>query len=185
MVKLILCRHGQDEDNASSKLNGHRNTPLTILGQSQARTVADKLRSNSQKIDAVLTSPLQRASHTAARIAEALGLPLHTNDLLIERDFGVLSSRLLSDIPTFSKSLLKTEKVTYFIDSYGAETFDELYVRATKLVSFVERAYCGKEAVVLVCHGDIGKMIAAVRRQISWEEALHAPFIDNTGIVEL
>lgn len=31
-LNLYLARHGQDEDNARSILNGRRDTPLTLLG---------------------------------------------------------------------------------------------------------------------------------------------------------
>ena len=44
MGKIVLVRHGQDEDNAKRILNGRRNAPLTTLGVTQAYDLTDKLR---------------------------------------------------------------------------------------------------------------------------------------------
>ena len=42
MLNIYLTRHGQDEDNAKSILNGRRNMPLTDKGIKQAKEVAQK-----------------------------------------------------------------------------------------------------------------------------------------------
>lgn len=184
MAHLLLCRHGQDEDNAAGLLNGHRDRPLTALGLEQASTVAKKIHSSVPNLDVVLCSPLQRAKCTAEIIAEECGVPVIVYDELIERDFGILSGKRLSDIPKFGGDLLETEKVTYFLSADGAEGFDALYHRAKHAVLQIDTTFANK-TVLLVCHGDIGKMILAVRRCIPWKEALTAPYIDNTTLLDL
>ena len=184
MAKIFLCRHGQDEDNAEMKLNGHRDRPLTELGRSQAADASRTIKDKISNIDVVLSSPLQRARDTANAIARSYDVSVRVLDSLIERDFGVLTGRSLQDIDRFAGETLKTEKVNYFLTADGAETFDELMIRARRIVDHVDRAYTGK-TVLLVCHGDIGKMIMAVRRGTSWSASLKAPFISNTEVIEL
>lgn len=185
MAKLFLCRHGQDEDNAEGLLNGHRDRPLTALGIQQAALVAEKILNASWKPDVILASPLRRARFTAETIARRLCMPIVIHDELIERDFGVLTGRPLCDIAKYGGAhLLETPKVTYFLEVDGAETFPILMDRAKRVSEHCDVAFAGK-TVLLVAHGDIGKMIAAVRQCVSWKDGLLTPYIANTEIVEM
>jgi probable phosphoglycerate mutase len=44
MTKIYLARHGQDQDNANAILNGHRDTPLTKIGLTQADQLSQKIK---------------------------------------------------------------------------------------------------------------------------------------------
>lgn len=185
-ARIFLCRHGQDEDNANNLLNGHRNTPLTELGRKQAAVVADKIhQEHPDHFDTILSSPLQRAHHTALEIASRRNKEVKVEPLLIERDFGALTGRPITDIESFANGdVLRTDRVTYFLSCENSETFDVLYDRATRVVDMVHSEYSGKK-VLLVCHGDIGKMILAVSKGISWKEGLLHPYFANTELLEL
>jgi broad specificity phosphatase PhoE len=183
MSKIILIRHGQDEDNHNKILNGHRDTKLTDLGREQARVVAEKLKDDNVEI--ILTSPLKRAVETANIISSELEiLEVHTDELLKERDFGILTGKPLSDIPKLAKKVLPVNDVNYFIESDGAESFPNLYKRAQSFLDKVSREYSGK-VVVAVTHGDMGKMIQAVYHNLTWEEGLRTPPFENTGVLHL
>jgi probable phosphoglycerate mutase len=185
MAKVFLCRHGQDEDNHEGLLNGHRDRPLTAVGVQQAHSAIDRLRGLGVGIDAVLCSPLLRAKTTAAIISEGMGIPSPVVlPELIERNFGVLTGKPIDDIPRYTADVLQTDKVLYFLTAEGAEGFDELMDRARRVVGHVDNQYDGK-TVLLVCHGDIGKMIAAVRRGQDWKSGLLAPYFANTEVLEL
>lgn len=73
MLKIYLARHGQDRDNASGILNGHRDEPLTELGLEQAQTLVKEIVTAGLNFDAVYSSPLKRAYVTAETIVDALG----------------------------------------------------------------------------------------------------------------
>ncbi len=182
-ANIYVCRHGQDEDNAALLLNGHRDTPLTDLGRSQAAKVAETVPALG--IDAIYASPLQRARVTAETIGARVGKSVTVWHELIERDFGVLTGKPLSDIPIHAKDkILKTEKVNYFLEVEGAETFPVLLERARKVLDKVHQTHPG-ETVLLVSHGDLGKMLMAAHRGMTWEEALMAPYIANTDVLLL
>ncbi|CUF99833.1 unnamed protein product [Bodo saltans] len=185
MTKIFLCRHGQDEDNSNGLLNGHRNTPLTELGRQQAEQVADKIATTLPPFDVILSSPLQRAHNTALAIASRRDQNVIVEPMLIERDFGVFTGKPIADIVELCKGdVLKTDRVTYFLSGEGSETFDVLYQRATDVVAKVRDSYKDK-TVLLVCHGDIGKMILAVCKEITWKEGLMYPYFANTEVIEL
>ena len=182
-TKIFLCRHGQDEDNEAQLLNGHRDRPLTELGLKQAEQAAERIC--SKHIDVCYCSPLQRAKVTAEKVCEPLGLHPIIMDDLIERDFGVLTGRPYTDIDQYSNGhLLHTEKVKYFLQADGSETFPQCYARAQECLLKID-TMCKGKSVLLVCHGDIGKMLMAARRKMTWEEALKAPYIANTDCILL
>lgn len=182
-MKLFVIRHGQDEDNLNNILNGHRETNLTDKGRKQAKQAGVRLK--DKKIDYILTSPLKRTFDTACIIAKEIdcnNLSIHKK--LIERDFGILTGKPKSDIPKYSKKLLKTDKVNYFIEADYAENFLAVYQRTRELLNELSNIFEGQN-LLLVTHEDIVKMIQAVRKNMTWQDALKTPYVDNTDILEL
>ena len=82
----ILLRHGQTEYSAERRFAGRGDIALTDTGRHQAAAAADRLAARG--IDAIVTSPLQRARRTAEAVAAATGAPLTVDDGLVEADFG-------------------------------------------------------------------------------------------------
>ncbi|EPY33946.1 phosphoglycerate mutase [Angomonas deanei] len=185
MATVYVCRHGQDLDNLNGILNGHRNEPLSELGQTQAKAVADKIKEEGVLFDAVYVSPLQRARQTAEAICERIGMEAQVRDDLIERNFGVLSGKPYADIPKYAgENILQGDNVLYFLEVEGGESSDDCFKRAQRVLEDVDRRHAGKN-VLLVCHGDIGKMLLAVRRGVSWREGLLMPYFANTEVMKL
>jgi len=183
MPTIYLVRHGQNEDNVEHILNGHRDRPLTELGRQQARTVAAKLKHDG--IQVIYASPLKRAFETATIIASELGLSVQPDPELIERDFGVMTGRPITsvlDLPP--ENVLRTDRVDYFLEAEGAESFSTLYERGRRVLERIQATH-PDEHVLLVAHGDIGKMIRAVYHGWTWEEGLKTPHFENTGVLEL
>jgi probable phosphoglycerate mutase len=186
MVKIYLARHGQNIDNANGILNGHRDEPLTELGLKQASGLAHAIKDRNLGIGKVFSSPLSRAYQTAEVVANILNLDKPEKlELLIERDFGVMTGHPTRDIePLCSPNIIKTNTVTYFLSPEGAETFSELIERGSKLLSLIEaKEY--KENILLVCHGDIGKMIYASFYNLPWENVLMQFDFGNTDVLLL
>lgn len=87
---MLLVRHGESEGNVEGLIQGQLDKPLTDLGRVQARAVADRFNADGGA-DRIVSSPLARALQTAEAIGSALGLPVTTDDRLMEYDFGELS----------------------------------------------------------------------------------------------
>ncbi|KAK7201829.1 phosphoglycerate mutase protein [Novymonas esmeraldas] len=185
MALIHVCRHGQDMDNVRGILNGHRDEPLSDLGRSQAADVASTIKASGVRYAAIYSSPLQRAFETATTIGAAVGVPVQVRADLIERDFGVLSGRPYADIAKYAgDKVLQGDRILYFLDVEGCETFDKCYARAEGVLADVNARHAG-EYVLLVCHGDIGKMLQAAHAKVEWVEGLRLPYFANTEVVKL
>lgn len=86
-TRFLLLRHGQTELSTQRRYSGRGNPALTDVGRRQAEAAAQFLAQKGG-IDAVVTSPLQRAYDTAAAAAKTLGLDVTVDHDLIETDFG-------------------------------------------------------------------------------------------------
>jgi broad specificity phosphatase PhoE len=84
---VTLVRHGQTERSALLQYSGQLDIPLTATGREQALAAAAQLAGAG--IDAVVSSPLQRARDTAQAIAATTGAPLTVDERLIEIDYGL------------------------------------------------------------------------------------------------
>jgi broad specificity phosphatase PhoE len=186
MPHIYLARHGQDQDNAAGILNGRRNAALTELGISQAQALAAKIKSGDFAIGKIFSSPLQRAYRTAEIVADSLGLAKPEKvELLIERDFGVMTGKLVADIePTCAPDIIKCNPVVYFLSPTEGETFPQLFARGQEIVRYFKGLNM-TENILLVSHGDIGKMIYAAFYQLEWESVLKEFHLGNSEMVVL
>jgi ribonuclease H / adenosylcobalamin/alpha-ribazole phosphatase len=93
----ILLRHGDTRLSPEHRFSGLRDLPLSASGLRQARAAAGRLAAGAP-IDAVVSSPLQRAAATAAIAADELGLTAVTDGDLRETDFGDWEGLTLDEI---------------------------------------------------------------------------------------
>jgi len=182
--KIYLIRHGEDEDNARGILNGNRNKPLTKLGISQAKEAGDKLK--NKKIEVIVSSPLRRAKQTATIIAKALGIKkIYLEADLRERDFGVLTGKLVKDIPLYAEEYIRINSSLYLTKGKGVESFLATLKRAKSILKKLKKAYIGKN-LLLVSHGDLCCMMLAGERGMSWKRGLEKwDGIKNAQIIKL
>lgn len=66
-MRLIIVRHGESEWNRIGRYQGQQDAPLSELGARQAEALAGRLQ--REPLDAIFSSPLQRAAKTAEAIA--------------------------------------------------------------------------------------------------------------------
>ena len=186
MLNIYLTRHGQDESNSNGFLNGRIDTPLTNLGIRQAQNLASKIKKLNIKFDVVYCSPLARSLKTAQIITGICGLKRpKQNQLLIERDFGFMSGKKVDDISRLcSPHILKTKTCTYFLNAPGSESFPELILRARKFLDYIEKKHISGD-ILLVTHGDIGKMLFASYYHVYWKKALELFHFGNTELILL
>ena len=186
MLKIYLTRHGQDEDNASGILNGHRDKPLTQKGIAQAREVAAKIKAAGLSFDRIYSSPLQRAYKTAEVISEAVEAEKpEILDGLIERNFGVMTGQPQSKIREMcSPDIVQSDTICYFLNPEGAETFPQLLERAKEVLNQVKTKHKNGN-ILLVTHGDFGKMIYCAYYDLDWMDILTMFHFGNSELLEL
>jgi broad specificity phosphatase PhoE len=186
-VEIFIARHGQNEDNVNGILNGHRDLPLTELGRKQAEDLALGIKEVGLDFDAIYSSPLSRALETARIIGRLLGKtsePIVVEEL-IERDFGVMTGLPISEIESrCAPNIIKTDTITYFLDPEGAETFPILIDRGQRALDRVREMQTEGNAL-LVCHGDIGKMVYTAATDRAWEDVLRNFHFGNGDLIEV
>ncbi len=186
MLEFYIARHGQNQDNVEGILNGHRDRPLTELGLQQAESLALGIQEKGLSLDKIYTSPLQRAAITAETVAKVLGLEKPEIEAdLIERDFGIMTGQQQDRIVELcSPDIIKTSTVTYFLSAEGAETWPQSVERAHRLLDKLNTRH-RDGSLLLVTHGDIGKMIYAAYYDLPWQNVLPSFHFGNSELIHL
>jgi alpha-ribazole phosphatase len=88
LATIFLIRHGEVEGNSGDRptFTGWADKPLTARGERQAEAVARRL--GEERLHAVYSSDLQRAVHTAERIAAVHSLKVQSDANLREVNYG-------------------------------------------------------------------------------------------------
>lgn len=148
---LTIVRHGQTSANIDGVWHGSTNTPLTDHGRSQAAAAAAFIQSNYQPIRWVYASPLDRAHHTAAAIAEPLGLTPEIDTDLVEYDLGEWEG-LSFDALYHEKKLFDNMKSDPDYRPHGGESPKQVGDRLVAAFRRIANRHPG-ERVVVVGHG--------------------------------
>lgn len=85
-TRFIVVRHGETQWNVESRVQGHRDSPLTAAGLAQAEAVAARLA--CEAFDVLVSSDLGRALQTAQAVARRCGREVLADPRLRERHFG-------------------------------------------------------------------------------------------------
>jgi len=149
-TRLLLVRHGQTHTSRDDTFCGVTEVPLTAIGCSQAQFLAERLR--REHVDALYCSPQQRAQETAAPIARALEMEIHTRSALREMDFGKWENRLRADLAReYPHELEEWERGSWMAHPPGGETQQAVVDRIVPYIIHVLEAHMG-QTVVVVSH---------------------------------
>ncbi|KXP04499.1 histidine phosphatase family protein [Tsukamurella tyrosinosolvens] len=148
-TRVILLRHGQTPASVQRLYSGRGNPSLTDLGREQAAEAAALLRLTP--IDAILSSPLDRARQTADAVAAGRGLTVEVDDDLIETDFGEWEGLSFGEARERDPELHARWLGDTSVAAPGGESFDEVHARVAGLVERVTAEHAGR-TVLLVSH---------------------------------
>ncbi|OXN00482.1 histidine phosphatase family protein [Bifidobacterium vansinderenii] len=103
---VTLVRHGRTAYNAAGRLQGQTDIPLDSAGMWQVERAGESLRNlyvrdvdgHAAAKQLVVSSDLIRAMQTAHAFADPLGLEVHPDPRVRERDFGDWEGRTLREI---------------------------------------------------------------------------------------
>ncbi|HUF37950.1 MAG TPA: histidine phosphatase family protein [Anaerolineales bacterium] len=96
MTTLYLIRHGETDWNVEGRYQGQADPPLNARGVAQSGELVEALR--GERLDALCSSPLDRAAATARILSQALGIPFTTDDRFMEIHQGDWQTRLRAEI---------------------------------------------------------------------------------------
>ncbi len=158
---IIFLRHGQAENNTKRILAGRtEGVPLTKTGIEQVERTAKYLL--PLNISAIYSSPIERARHTAAIIAENNSLNYELDDRLIEIDMGKFTLMNYDDMfAKYGNIFLKFYENDPVIAEHEVETYSHVQRRVLDMIDYVIKKH-GNQNVVLVTHMDPIKSMLSV-----------------------
>lgn len=154
ITRLYLVRHGQSAGNAEGRFGGHGPTPLSKLGEKQAKLTAVALKKAG--ISAIYTSDLHRAVQTAQPLADLINAPINEDAAFRERHVGVLEGL------TFDESKRRFPKDYYALVNRNihhvitdGESYRQLLRRTTGVLWEILRRHQGEKVAVFSHTGAI------------------------------
>ncbi len=154
---LYLIRHGETDWNRLGRIQGHLDTPLNMLGITQAQAVAEHLP--NLDYHALYSSDLRRSVDTAAFLAQRTGLHIHTKSCLRERDLGVLQGVVMAEADTQQLEILEkyTSDVDYIIPQ--GESSRQFMQRCLDCMTALAQQHSGENILVVTHGGVLGNML--------------------------
>ena len=152
-TRIIAIRHGETAWNVDTRLQGHLDIALNPKGLWQAAQVARALAGDS--VEAIYTSDLQRAWHTARAIAQTTGAPLVASQDLRERCFGSFEGKTYVELEAqWPEDSLRWRKREPDWAPPGGESLLALRQRISGTVAAMAVQHVGGQ-IVLVAHGGV------------------------------
>ena len=149
-MKIYLVRHGETDWNKEGRLQGCRDIPMNQHGILQMEQVGVYMSDCGCQIDAIISSPLQRARMSAEIIASRIGYEVDgiaVEPLFVERSFGN------------AEGLVWTAGMCLDDGIYGEESVEELCRRAATGIERYTAVETGN--ILIVAHGAIIKALIA------------------------
>jgi probable phosphoglycerate mutase len=148
---VLLVRHGQTPTTGTLLPGRAPGLHLAEAGHAQARRAAERITA-LPSVDAVYSSPLERARETAAPIAAALGQKVKIDKGLLECDFGAWTGAELKKLMKLPEwGTVQRAPSTFRFP--GGESFTEMQTRIVSAIDRIRAAHPGG-TVVCVSHAD-------------------------------
>lgn len=183
-TEIFLVRHGQSAGNLERRFLGHTDRDLSELGYKQA----ELLRSAFSKIelDAVYSSDLQRAYHTAYPTAQDKRLDVIKLSDLREVYAGKWENRLFAE-------LIEEFPISYgdtWLNNLGrahpdgGESVEELQARVVRAIEKIADENRGKK-VMIATHATPIRTFAAHVLGLSLDCLDRCPWVPNASITKI
>lgn len=184
MTKFIIVRHGQSKSNEGGYLAGVTDVPLSSLGEKQANAVCQYIL-NKYKIDAIYSSPLERACNTVKGVADALNLPIIKDERLIEFDFGDLEGLTLDEIKSnYDNAYGKWAKDPGVYVPQGGESMTHLQARVVESLKEIAKKEDGK-TVLIGSHSSVIRALQCYVQGLPLTKMKNTSWVVNGSIADI
>lgn len=164
MTILLLVRHASNDYLVQGRLAGR--TPgvhLNAQGQREAEEMAR--RTAHLALEAIYSSPLDRAVDTANALADCHKLPVQIVEGLLEGDAGEWTGKKLSELNTTETwRAIQTKPIGVKLP--GGESIDEVQTRMVAAIEHIRKAH-PDGIVAIVSHSDPLKSVIA--HYLNWD----------------
>lgn len=182
-TKIYLIRHGESQANEKDVFIGHTDMALTRRGQEQARIAAQYLK--DIRPDAIYSSDLQRAYHTALAVAQPLGMTVTQDPDLREIYAGQWEGIPFAVLQTTRKEAYDVwlNDVAH-VRCEGGESVPEVMERVTAAVRRIALAH-ENQVVFLFSHGTPIRAMAVHAMGKPVDELEVLPWPSNASVTEV
>ncbi len=155
--RILLMRHGETEASARGRCYGKLDIPLSDEGKRQVERATTLIR--PLQPDLIISSPRIRASDSAAIVADACRVTVHTDDDFAELDFGDCEGKRYEDVeredPEFYASWMANPTEVTFPNGESYQAME------TRVVSAYQRLVDRTEPtkLLLVAHGGVNRIV--------------------------
>lgn len=177
---VVLVRHGQTPTTGTTLPGRAKGLHLAETGVAQAERAAARI-AELKSVDALYTSPLERARETAAPIARALGMRAKVDRGLLEADFGDWTGaelKALMKLPEWST----VQRAPSTFRFPGGESFSEMQHR---IVGTLERLRAAHPGGTIVCVSHADPIKAAVAHAVGTHLDLFQRIVISTCSVSV
>ncbi len=150
-MRILLLRHGETDWNLQGRCQGITDLDLNDRGKRQAMDVAAHL--STEKIDAIYSSDLKRALHTAEIIRQSHDLDVTVDSDFRELNHGELEGLTFTDIRSFYPDFLtrwRSEPAQLIVP--GGERLVDVEQRIWKGMQRIASSHSSDERIVVVSH---------------------------------
>jgi broad specificity phosphatase PhoE len=152
MTRILLIRHGSTDLLGRVLYGRMPGVLLNEEGRRQARATGEALKQR-YTIDAVISSPLERATQTAQFIADPHGLDVSINEGLNEVECGTWVGKPFSDLKD-CEEWLKFNRLRSLTRAPEGESLMEVQARAWKSLETIQARH-PEGTVAAITHGDV------------------------------
>lgn len=157
MATLLLVRHGHT-DAAGKRLTGWApGVHLNELGRRQAERLVERLE--GIRVDAIVSSPLERCRETAAPLAKARGRRVVVRRAWIEVGYGDWTGRSISQLRR-TKLWRRVMSTPSNVRFPGGESLLEVQARAVDAAVGLAAEH-PRGTIVVVSHADVIRLLVA------------------------
>ena len=157
MPRLLLVRHGNTKSNSAERFWGQTDVELSGSGIKQAEQLRDRL--STEKIDAIYSSNLCRASGTAKIISSRHQLDIIACNELQEINFGNVEGLTFKEISQLYPELTAlwfTQSPNFKFP--GGESIVEFDNRVKEFLQRLEK-HAPEETILIVAHSGVLRLI--------------------------
>ncbi len=160
-MRFILVRHGESEWNRIGRYQGQLDAPLSDLGLRQAEALATRLA--TEKLDAIYSSPLQRARRTADAIARFHpALTIQEDPALLEIHHGDWQGLFAADVrERYAGALEEWRTYPTRCQMPNGESFSNILKRTLNFRERMAREHHPHATIVLSTHDVVVKILVA------------------------
>lgn len=180
VTRILLVRHCEAQGNVKRVFQGHTDAPISENGKKQLDLLALRLR--NETIDAIYSSPLQRAYQTAEAINQFHHLPIYVKEGLMEIGGGSWEGKPWADFPVIDpQQSYYWDYEPYRFAPAGGETMRQVHERVQRAILEIVAENEGK-TVCVTSHGCAIRNILCWTLGLPFEKLNEVDWGDNTAI---